>query len=484
MSNEIRRLRRHADDLERQIAHLREEARQREAQMQRAYQARMDELQASMQRALDTNNEREVQKFQQQIQELSQNLSQQIQNNYDALEQRLTQDLLIRHRDLMREMEDYYQRMQQYIDQNITSALENSDAEKAGLAQKEYAAALEMFEVVSHRAHEELFPGRLDIHRRTLDQAQLMMSQNQMEASAATSVMLAVKLKDFEYQIREKITQWFKSYLRMSENYAVISKRVMREVLTIDGQRILRETAMHWLNPEYYVVFETLDRCENVVEGVGKYTGGRPVTDTDVENYILTGTAPTVRELEELYRMLKYQIPGLLGRMKTELATAYTCSAQRRDWAQKIAVYMKGKHNTGDALYDGFGQEGQTEDEKNLYCIRFRQTVADESVRHYTFYIVPVVKNGVTENHVRLHMDFLQGNMDFQRKYEYKFIRNLMKTIGVKQLPVGIGTTPDVLEGSVDEEYMLRPDPSGHGEILSHYKNNKTHKKTRGGKKL
>lgn len=484
MSNEIRRLKRHADDLERQIAQLRQEARQRENQMQRDYQNRMNELQMSMQRALDTHNERETRRLQQQMRELSQNLSQQIQNNYEALEQRLTQDLLTRHRELMREIEDYYQQMQQYIDQNITSALESSDEEKAELAQKEYAAALEIFEMVSRRAHEELFPGRLDIHRRTLDQAQLMMSQNQMEASAATSVMLAVKLKDLEYQIQEKISQWLKSYLRMAENYVVISKRVTREVLTIDGQQIPRETAMHWLNPEYYVVFETLDRCEDVVEGIGKYAVGRPVTETDVENYILTGTAPAIRELEELYRILKYQIPGILGRMKTELVTAYTCSAQRRDWAKKIAVYMKEKHNTGDAVYDGFAPEGQTEDEKNLYCIKFRQIVADERVRHYTFYIVPVVKDGVTENHVRLYMDFLQGNMEFQRKYEYKFIRNLMKTLGVKHLPVGIGIFPDVLEGGADEEYMLRPDPSGHGEVLSHYKNNKTHKKIKGGKKL
>ncbi len=475
MSNEIRRLRRQANELERQIAEVRESTRQREQRLQEDYRIRLNELHTSMQRALDRHNEQEVRNLQRQAEELTRNLSQQIQSNYDELEQQLTRDLLNRHRELLQQIEDYYQRMQQYIDQNIVSSLQDSDEEKTALAQKEYAAALAAFEAVSGRAHEELFPGRLDIHRRSLDQAQLMMAQNQMEASAATSVMLAVKLKDFEYQIQEKIDQWLKSYVRMEQNYTAISMRVDKEVLTIDGQHISIDTAMHWLSPEYYVVFETLGRCKDVVDGIARYTGEEAAAEDGAERYIRTGTAPKSRELEELYRILKYQIPGLLRRMRTELATAYVCSAQRREWARQIAGYMKNQHNTGAAVYDGFGSEGEDADEKNLYCMKFCQPVADGKKHHYVFYIVPVVEDGATENHIRLYMDFRQGNVEFQKKFEYRFIRNLMKTVGVKHASVGIGTTPDVLEGSADEAYILRPAESGRGEALSHLKSSGMH---------
>ena len=467
----IGQLTRQMNELQAEIARLQRESADRDTRYQQEHQLRMHQLKRTMENALQRHNTQLVQQTQQEMEALYAEMISRIEQNHESLKRELTENLEVRHRELLKQIEQYYQDVQNRIDTEVTDVMKESDIRKRELAQREYAAACEQHRVLAGRAHAELFPGRLAIYEGTLGQAQRMMEeQRQYEASAATSVMLKADLKDLEYHINEKLTRWIQSYLPMEQNYQNISDRVKTRVLTVDGKKISRDTAMHWTGHKYDTVFECLDRVQNIIEETEyhqRLVRDEVLTIASVEDYVKTGEAPTGRELDENNRVLKYELPEKLEKLEKELASAYRCSAQRKVWAEKIGNYMSEKHCTGSPCYNGFFEEdGKEADERALYRMEFEKPGGNGRKNRYTVHIVPVTENGSMQNRIRILMNFRLGTDQYQRKQEVRYIAGILHAIGEKKAYVAVGTGPDVLTGDCDEEYSLEQSASGSGELL------------------
>lgn len=466
----IGNLTRQMNQLQSEIARLQRESADRDRKYQQEHQLRMQQLKHTMENALQRHNTQLVQQVQRQMEALNTELMNQIKQNHDSLKRELTQNLEIRHRDLMNQIEQYYQEMQNRIGSEVTDVMKQSETQKQELAQREYTAACGQYQSLTMRAHDELFPGRLTIHQGTLEQAYRMMAeQRQYEASAATSVMLKVNLKDFEYSINDKLLEWLQSYLRMEQSYQKIYGQI-DDILTLDGEKINEDTAMYWTSHTYDIVFAHMEKVKQIIDEVEyhqRLVRDEVITAASVEHYIKTGEAPKCRELDENARILKYEIPGKLDDMKRELLSAYHCSAQRKVWAGRIQKYMADKHNTGEPRYNGFYEEkGKMADERAMYCIEFEIPNGNDRMNHYTIHIVPVFVEGEVRNHIRVFMDFRLGSAQYQKKQEIRYISGILHAIGEKKAYIGIGTDEEVLSGSSDEEYSLQPSSNGSGELL------------------
>lgn len=459
------------NDLQRQIARLQRESEERDKQYQQEHKRRMEQLKRNMQNALQNHNTQLMRQIQNEMESLNVELMNQIKRNHDALKRELTQNLEVRHQEVLRQIEQYYQEVNERIDHEVTDIITESEERKRQLAKREYNTAFEQYRYLTNRAHNELFPGKLVIYDGTLQQAYRMMEQQkQYEASTATSVMLNVNLKDLEYQINDKLSEWLQSYLRMEQSYLKIADRVEKEILTIDGKRFNEDTVMHWTNHKYDMIFACLERVKKITEETEyhqRLVRDDVLTVVTVESYIKTGDAPKVREIDENTRILKYEIPEKLNEMKQELVSAYRCSAQRKIWAEKIQKYMLHKHNTGTPCYDGFYEEnGERSDERALYRLEFEKPNGNHSMSHYRFEIVPVLTDGEMQNHIRLFMDFKFGSEQYQKKQEIKYIVGILRAIGESKAYIGIGTDKMVLLGNFDEEYSLQQSTNGSGEVL------------------
>lgn len=469
MSRQIDNLRRQLNDVQSQMARLQREAAERETRYQQEYNLRIHGLQRSMEQALAQNDAARARQLQQQMNQLRTELTENIRRNYDELKRELSQSLERRHQELMAQIQQYFEQLQNRVDTEVTDVLNQREEERRALAEREYQAALVQFQKVSGRAHEEVFPGQLSIYQGTLQQSLLMQQQNQMEASAATSVMLTVNLKDFEYRINDKLTQWLHSYLQMEQNYIAVRGQVDRELLAVDGEVLSEDTAMHWTSHKFDMIFSCLEECGRIINDMEHYreiAGQEAVTAETVERYFRTGEAETARHLDELTRQLKYELPSRIREMRSELVSAYRCLGQRKAWAGKIVKFMKEKHNTGEAVYNGFGLREEPCDERGLYCLEFQASIGNGKVHHYIYHIVPVVQNGNTENHIRVYMDFMMGNTQFTQKQDHIMIKAILKSIEERSVHIGIGRSLEVLEGGNDEEYSLQPDPAGNKERL------------------
>lgn len=474
----VGQLTRQMNELQAEIAGLQRESAERDRRYQQEHQLRMNQLKRTMENALQRHNTQLVQQTQREMEELNREMLSRIERNHESLKRELTENLEARHRELLQQLEQYYQDVQKRIDTEVTEVMKEDDARKLELAQKEYHAACEQYRILTGRAHNELFPGKLMIYNGTLQQAQRMMEeQRQYEASAATSVMLKVNLKDLEYSINDKLAQWIQSYLPMEQNCQRISDRVDEEILTIDGEKISQDTAMHWTGHKYDMVFECLERVKKIIDETEyhkRLVRDDVLTVVSAEDYIKTGEAPTGRELDENTRILKYEIPQKLDDLKKELSSAYLCCAQRKVWAGKIEKYMREKHCTGTPCYNGFYEEnGQSADERALYHMEFEKPNGNGRTDHYTIHIVPVSADGDTQNHIRVFMNFKLGTDKYQKKQEVKYIAELLRSIGEKTAYIAVGTDPAVLSGANDEEYSLQQSSSGCGELLiSHTQKN------------
>lgn len=481
MSN-IRQLTREMHQLQGQIARLQRESEDRDRKYQQEHKMRMHQLKRTMENAMERHNTQLMQQTQREMDALNRELMERIQRNHEALKRELTENLEVRHQQLLNQIQQYYRDIQRRIDTEITDVMKESDEEKIRQANLEYQAAVEQYQILGRRAHEELFPGRLAVFDQTIQQAHRMMTeQRQYEASIATSIMLKVDLKDMEYSINEKLSEWLASFLRMEQSYIRISEKMEQEILLIDDRRISEDTAMHWTDHKFDMVFGCLKRVKEILDEMEIYrrrSGEEIYTAEAVEAYIKTGDAPVRRELEENTRVLSYEIPGKLQDMNKEMQSAFRCSEQRKVWAEKIAEYMEQKHNTGAPVYDGFHEtpsEMEEPDPKALYCLEFEKPVGNGRYNHIIIHIVPIYEKGEVTNHIRIFMDYQYGSTSYQRTQETRMITGILKAAGEKKLFIAVGTDSEILQGNCDEEYSIQKSSDGAGELLvnhSRQKNN------------
>lgn len=456
MGTGIRQLRRQANEIQNEIARLQRESEQRDRRYQRDHDENMRRLRTEMETALQRQDRHRYTRIQQQMSELNEQMMNQMQKNHATLKRQLTSNLESRHRELLQQMDAYYQKVQRQIDDEIANVQQEKEAERKETAQRELSAAQIQYNKTAMRPHEELFPGKMQIFHGTLIQAEKMIQQNQPQASAATSAMLNVSLKDFEYSINECLDRILQRYLKFECLYIQLNDQMQNEVLTIDDVTLNEDTARYWLDNSFSNVFGIMEWCRNLVEQMHAYTTPEDenmVSAAVVERFIKGGTTVRERELDEMIRELKYQLPGDMKKMQIHLQSAYRCSAQRKNWAEKIMNYMRQYHNTGMPVYYGFNDG----DEADMYCIKFVQPSGNSAKSEYVFHIVPELMNGNMVNHIRIFMNFRSGNSVFEKKEEQKYIKNILRAIQETSVYIGIGRSRDILDGNSDTEYIIQP---------------------------
>lgn len=465
--SEIDDLRREVSRLERQVSDARNFARETENTLTNNYKSEVQDLRRRMEYALQQHNEEESRHLQQKMTQLMQNYSNQINFNYRFFEQKISNDLLQRHQEMVSQIEQYYRKLQENIDEIVHQQLNQDKGEKRKLAQVEYHKGLFAIQNTFERAHQELFPGELDIFNKSLTQAELMINQGIYEASIATSVLVCTKIQDFNYRMDEKLDEWMKEYLNLMKEYYILRKNFEEQVLRLNGENISVDTAKYWMGDKYDDVFNIINQCEIIENSMLRYTEDRSGNITSQERYIKTGDAPTRRELNILCRDIKYKISPMLKGMSIELQSTYLCSVQRQEWAKRICDYMRENHNTGNPKYNGYGLY-EEKDPRQLYCIKFIRMVQNKQ-RKYEVHIVPVLTNGQVENRIRLYMNFKMNDTRMQKRKEKEWIINLLKLLNIKKMSMGVGTDVNVLDGKYDENYILSFSSNSGKEELAHF---------------
>lgn len=458
-------LQRQLNELKQNEARLRREMDEQVQRINTEYKIRLSSLERGITQAINQNNAQQALRLQQQIEQLRQEQERSTRAAYDQLDRELREQIEGRQRELMEQLQAFCTQAEQRINA-LGQSLTQQDAEKAALAGTEYQNALQKYQQVDQRAHAQLFPGRMQVFMNSLRQAQTMMEQQQFEASAATSVMLTVRLTDFEYEIDDKLTQWIGSFSKLRESTGKMQRK-LEEALTVEDRHISPELAMEWLEHRYDDIFELLDRCGAVIGRVERHReqlGQAQVTNPVAERYIRTGEAESSRELSELVRTLNYELPRKITRIGEELASIWRCAGQRKAWAEAIEAYMRRKRNTGDPVRNDFRETAREEHMDGR--MEFRQPMPNGQFREVVCRIVPVLHGKETENHIRFYFKGKFPNPRFQSMYMEQYIPDVMEALQVRALNIGLGGTPEVLEGGADQHYSLQKDPRTGAELL------------------
>lgn len=468
MALTIQGLQQQISELKREERKLRKEYEKRIRQLENETRIRMNSLRRSLEQSYEERNARQAAEYQRALDQLRRELERERLKNLRELEEQLRTNVEQRYQQLKEELEALLRRIEEDADARLT-ALEGREADKARLAREHLDQAQVQLQHTSERAHQQFFPGRLQILANSLDKAREMMNQEQYEASCATSVMLKVRLLELEGAIEDRLGRWLLSFQSLSSELASVEERITAALTTREGV-LSEDAASELLEHRYNDVFSHTDRCRSVLECVEEQRErlGAEEIDTQVaERYILSEDWESERELDELRRTLKYELPRRITQMARELASLLQCSDQRREWAKAIAEHMRRRHNTGEPVCNDFQGPPPAPDSANQGgWLLFHQPLPDERYREISFLLLPVLHGEESSNHIRIAFPGPYPNPRFKSNYMSSYIPELLRALDRQELWVGLYSDPGTMDGSTDQNYSLQSDPKTGRQVL------------------